>query len=126
MCDVVRFFYGDGPAAQFEAGHKQGGTFCCTGCGADSGRFSDIAYCYRAPKPTLKERQEFVLQGRAWKRGGEHYEIDIPQYNLFVHNRCTLHQSIRQRTGSYIMRVQFYLQRNVVIPRLEVNNSFAH
>ena len=24
VVDVVRFFYGDGPAAQFEAGHKQG------------------------------------------------------------------------------------------------------
>ena len=23
------FFYGDGPAAQFEAGQKQGGTYCC-------------------------------------------------------------------------------------------------
>ena len=65
VSDVVRFFYGDGPAAQFEAGHKQGGTYCCTGCGADSSRFSDTAYSYRAPKSTLKERQQFVLQGKA-------------------------------------------------------------
>ena len=41
VVDVIRFFYGDGPAAQFEAGHKQGGTYCCVGCGAESGRFSD-------------------------------------------------------------------------------------
>lgn len=46
----IRFFYGDSPAAQFEAGHKQGGAFCCVGCGAHSGRFADIAYSYRAPK----------------------------------------------------------------------------
>ena len=71
VCDVVRFFYGDGPAAQFEAGHKQGGTYCCTGCKADSCRFSEIAYCYRAAKHTLKERQEFLLQGKVWKKGGE-------------------------------------------------------
>ena len=38
--DIVRFFYGDGPAAQFEAGQKQGGSYCCVGCGAHSGRFS--------------------------------------------------------------------------------------
>ncbi len=69
--DVVRFYHGDGPAAQFEAGHKQGGTYCCAGCGADSNRFNDLAYSYRAPKPTLKERQEFVLKGRAWKQGGK-------------------------------------------------------
>ena len=65
--DLVRFFHGDGPAAQFEAGNKQGGIYCCVGCGADSSRFTDIAYSYRAPKPTLKERQEFVLHGRVWK-----------------------------------------------------------
>lgn len=68
VCDVVHFFYA---AAQFEVGHKQGGTYYSTGCGADSSHFSDIAYCYRAPKPTLKERQELVLQGKAWKQGAE-------------------------------------------------------
>lgn len=68
--DIIRFFYGDGPAAQFEAGHKQGGAFCCVGCGAHSGRFADIAYCYRAPKQSLQERQQFVLQGNAWRKGG--------------------------------------------------------
>ena len=36
VVDNVRFFYGDGPAVQFEAGHKQGGTYCCDGCGASS------------------------------------------------------------------------------------------
>ena len=80
VSDVVRFFYGDGPTVQFEAGHKQGGTYCCI---AQSGRFADIAYCYRAPKPTLKERQDFVLQGKAWKRGGKqcntHTLAYIPQ-----------------------------------------------
>ena len=104
--DVIRFFYGDGPVAQFEAGHKQGGTYCCTGCGADSGRFSDIAYCYRAPKPTLKERQEFVLQGKAWKRGGQYYEIYIPQYNLFLHNRCTLYIHVQWQHRKCITNVQ--------------------
>lgn len=70
VIDIVRFFSGDCPAAQFGAGNKQGGTYCCTSCGADSGRFSDIAYSYRAPKPTLKECHEFVLQKEAWKGGG--------------------------------------------------------
>ena len=70
VVDVVRFFYGDGPAAQFEAGHKQGGTYCCVGCGAESERFSDIAYSYRSQKLSLKERQQFVVQGKAWKKGG--------------------------------------------------------
>ena len=71
ITDIVRFFHGDGPAAQFEAGNKQGGHYCCVGCGAHSGRFSDIAYCYRAPKRNLQERQEFVLKGKAWRKGGK-------------------------------------------------------
>ena len=53
--DIVCFFYGDGPAAQFEAGQKMGGHYPCVGCGANSNRFPDIAYCYQAPKPTLQE-----------------------------------------------------------------------
>ena len=85
--DVVRFFYGDGPAAQFEAGQKQGGTYCCVGCGADSGRFTDIAYSYRAPKRSLLERQEFVLQGKAWRKGGS---CTYMHYIYISHCGCTL------------------------------------
>lgn len=80
--DIVRFFHGDGPAAQFEAGHKQGGTYCCVGCGADSGLFSDIAHSYRAPKLSLKERQEFVIQGRAWKKEGKHIVVTVDTTNI--------------------------------------------
>ena len=59
--NIVSFLW---PAAQFEA--SQGSV----------GRFSDIAYCYRA---RLQERQEFFLQGRA--RGMQaHYNIIM--YNL--------------------------------------------
>jgi len=43
VIDIARFFYGDGPATQFEAVNKQGGTYYCTDCGADSGCFSDIS-----------------------------------------------------------------------------------
>jgi hypothetical protein len=31
--DVMRFFHGDGPAQQFEAGNSVGGNYCCVGCG---------------------------------------------------------------------------------------------
>lgn len=64
--DCFRLFHADGPAAQFEAGNKQGGHLCCVQCGADSDRF-DISYCYHAPTRTLAEHQKFVLQGEAWK-----------------------------------------------------------
>ena len=82
VVDCIRFFYGDGPAAQVEAGHKQVGRYCCVGCGADSSRFSDIAYSYRSPKPSLKERQEFVLKGKAWKEGGQNMYYAVAQVSL--------------------------------------------
>ena len=65
--NVQHFFHGDGPAMQFEAGNKIGGYYCCVGCDAHSFRFSDLAYCFRARSCTLSERQEFILQGEAWK-----------------------------------------------------------
>ena len=52
VIEIVWFSYSDVPAAHFKAGDKQGGTYCCTGCGADSGHFGDIAYSYHAPKLT--------------------------------------------------------------------------
>ena len=65
--DHVRFFHGDGPAMQFEAGNKIGGHYSCVGCEARSSRFDDLAYCFHAHHPTLTERQEFILRGEAWK-----------------------------------------------------------
>ena len=65
--DIVRFFHGDGPAQQFESGNTVGGSFCCVACGAKSDRMDDIAYTYRSPKLSIQERQDFLLQGQAWK-----------------------------------------------------------
>ena len=65
--DVMRFFHGDGPAMQFEAGNKIGGYYSCVGCEAHSSRFEDLAYCFHAHRLTLSERQEFILKGEAWK-----------------------------------------------------------
>ena len=68
--DVLRLFHGDGPAHQYEGGHKQGGTHSCVGCGAKTARFDDFAYCHHAEKRSLRECQEFVMRGIAWKKRG--------------------------------------------------------
>lgn len=65
--DIMRFFHGDGPAQQFEAGNSIGGNYCCVSCGVRSDRMDDIAYAYRCQKLSLEERQKFLLQGTAWK-----------------------------------------------------------
>ena len=55
VSDVLRFFHGDGPAKQFEAGNTVGGDFCCVCCTTRSDRMDDIAYSFRSEKRSLKE-----------------------------------------------------------------------
>ena len=70
MTDVLRFFHGDGPAQQFEAGNSIGGNYCCVGCGVKCDRIDDIAYTFRCPKLDIQQRQDFLLKGVAWKNIG--------------------------------------------------------
>ncbi len=67
ISDMARFFHGDGPAQQFEAGQSRGGNYPCVGCDAHVNRFDDLCYCYRRPFITLQERQRFMLKGKAWQ-----------------------------------------------------------
>lgn len=68
--DKLRFFHGDGPAQQIEAGSKLGGNYPCVGCTSHSCMFSDLAHTFRSDTLTLSERQKFVTAGKAWKKGG--------------------------------------------------------
>ena len=69
VTDIVRFFHGDGPAQQFEAGHSIGGNYCCVGCGAHSSCFDDVVHSCWSEKHNLQSRQNFVIKGHAWKKG---------------------------------------------------------
>ena len=40
--DVLRFFHGDSPAAQFESGHSRGGNYICTACSMKANAFDDL------------------------------------------------------------------------------------
>ena len=61
----MRYFHGDGPAMQFEAGNKIGSYHNCVGCNAHSLHFDDLVYCFHANRQTLAERQEFILNGNS-------------------------------------------------------------
>lgn len=63
----MSFFHGDGPAQQFEAGNSVGGIYFCVGCGVNWDRIDDIAYAYRCELKSPQQRQDFLLQGIAWK-----------------------------------------------------------
>ena len=68
ITDVLRFFHGDKPAQQFEAGNNRGGHYPCVTCDAQGDRFNDISFCHRCDTRSLADRQEFMLGGILWRQ----------------------------------------------------------
>ena len=60
--DIMRFFKGDGPSCQFEAGQQKGGNYFCWKCGINSERVGDYAHAAYHKTLTLQDRQQKVLQ----------------------------------------------------------------
>ena len=86
--DVLRYYHGDGPARQFEAGNNIGGDDPCTGCGVESSLFDDIVHGFRSKPPPLLQRQGFILKGNIWKQSlplDKLYIIDYDQNNVLIH-----------------------------------------
>ena len=66
--DIMRFFHGDGPATQLEAGNKKGGHYFCPSCDIHSCQTDDIACCYQHKIKSLADKKDFVLRGKIGKR----------------------------------------------------------
>ena len=47
--DIIRFFHGDGPACQLEAGQQKGGDSPCWTCSVDINQSYDVPYVYYQP-----------------------------------------------------------------------------
>ena len=56
IADVLRFFHGDSPAAQFECGQNCAGHYICTACTASVSKFDDILTCFRSNAVDLEDR----------------------------------------------------------------------
>ena len=72
--DVLRFFHGDSPAAQFESGHSRGGHYICTACTMNANAFDDLQTCFRSPMLDIKRRQSFILGSVSWKTKEKPFE----------------------------------------------------
>ena len=70
MIDTLRFFTGDHPAAQFEQGTKQGGTYKCGTCGCNEALFSDQAHTLIHPWRPLKQLQSLAIDGSFGRQAG--------------------------------------------------------
>ena len=73
--DVCRFFHGDQPSQEVEAGEQIGGGYGCCGCTGASTNYINHVGSLRAPHITLEERRKKVLEGpagREKRNGGVH------------------------------------------------------
>ena len=60
--DVVRFFHGDGPACELEAGQQKGGRFPCWLCPANFDFCHDLTYLLSLPNLNLDERMQKIIK----------------------------------------------------------------
>ena len=63
VADKMRFFHGDSPSRQYEAGQQKGGNFYCAVCGANAHRVHELDYVFRCPHVSLEDRQQLVFKG---------------------------------------------------------------
>ena len=63
----MRFFHGDGPQQEFEAGEQKGGNAGCASCSGNARKCKDLAVSLRRPHQGLLEHLKKVLQGPAGK-----------------------------------------------------------
>ena len=61
--DTIRYFTGDHPAADFERGTQQGGTYPCGGCGIHVDMIDDQPHALRLPTRSLSEIQKLATAG---------------------------------------------------------------
>ena len=65
--DVMRFFHGDGPASQIEAGHQKGGNYFCVSCPIHAGCTTDIYRSYIQPTIDISDRIKLLMAGEICK-----------------------------------------------------------
>ena len=86
--DVLRFFHGDHPAQQFEAGNKKGGYYPYVMCEGRASRFDDLVYCYRCETISLLDRKRFILAGTSWKDRSKPFQgLKLPDIHRELESR---------------------------------------
>ena len=62
LFDSLRFFKGDGPASQFEAGQQKGGNYKCWACGIHVKNNSDYTFSRYLPLVSYEDRRSIVMR----------------------------------------------------------------
>ena len=65
IVDTLRFFKGDGPSAQFEAGQQKGGGYFCWSCEVNADRCDDLAQ-FITGRQENKSIEKVAKQNAIW------------------------------------------------------------
>ena len=80
--DVARFFKGDSPGCQFEAGQQKGGNFFCTSCFIHSNHVKNICFSNKKEIMSLQDRIEKVKSTTT-------SQIKLQKQQLKLHERLS-------------------------------------
>lgn len=64
---VLRGFKGDNPEQEFEIGVNQSGHYKCSGCGAKTANYIDLAGCFAQHRLSYQARQKLAVSGKFGK-----------------------------------------------------------
>ena len=81
ITDTIRFFTGDHPAAQFEQGTKQGGTYKCGACGCKEAMLDDQGHSLSYSWCSLQHLQTLATGGVFGKQPGALRPFDTLKVN---------------------------------------------
>ncbi|XP_066926551.1 uncharacterized protein [Clytia hemisphaerica] len=77
IVDRIRFFKGDAPACQVEAGHQKGGHYFCWSCDVKADRNTDIGHTLQAKHQTLQDRIDVLIATSHGRRCVANKSIDV-------------------------------------------------
>ena len=89
--DTVRFFKGDKPAAQFEAGVSCGGNYPCVGCACHRNCFADFSHATNCSQKSLRSIQEIAIAGHFGRVPGRlkfYEELSRDQLRMELESRA--------------------------------------
>ena len=93
VVDTIRFFKGDKPAAEFEAGVSCGGNYPCVGCTCHRDRFADFSHAVNCEERSLSGIQEVAIAGHFGKVPGKlkfYEELSSDQLRLELEKRAVM------------------------------------
>ncbi|CAC5361995.1 unnamed protein product [Mytilus coruscus] len=112
----LRFFSGDGPARQFEAGQQRGGNFSCL-CGVHSKEHMNLECCFKRTPSDLEDRRAVFLKGESLvkiKQGNINPFQNLTKDELIEELECRGFDTFRLKTKARLQINIFEKERAII------------